>query len=61
MAFRAAHLDGLGVGVDFFKNPVDFLHLEVDDVIHDALRLGHMLSEQVEIKLSFRGEGVLHI
>ncbi len=50
----------LGVAVDFFEDKVDFLHLQVDDVVHDALGAAHVVAQQPEVELSLRREGVLY-
>jgi len=54
-------LGGLGVFLDLGDDGVDLLHLQVDDVVQDALGLAHMLAEQVEVELSLRGEGVADV
>ena len=57
----ALHLVGLGVGLDFLDNLVDFLHFEVDDVVHDSLGQHHMLVEEVEIEIGLRRERINYI
>ena len=55
------HLGTFRVGVNLGENRVDFLHFQVDDIVHDALCLGDMLPKQVKVKLSLRGKRIFHI
>ena len=52
--FGAFHLFRLGVGIDFLEYEIYFLHLEVDYVIKEALRLGSNFCELVEIEAGLR-------
>ena len=60
VAFGAFHFLGLGVEVDFLENGVDFLHLEVDDVVEQSLRLGCDFGEFFEIELGLGCEGIFN-
>ena len=59
--FGSLHLTSLGIALDFVDDSLDFLHLEVDDVIHHALGIAHMLAELVEVKVSILREGLFDI
>ena len=56
--FGVLHLVGLGIILDFLDDGVDLLHLEVDDVVHDALGLAYVSREQSEVKLGILSERV---
>ncbi len=61
VAFGAFYFFCLRIFVDFLEYGVDLFHLKIDDVVHDALCLGHMFAKQIEIEFSIVGEGILHI
>ncbi len=43
--FRLFHFPRFRIGLYFFYDAVDFLHFEVDDVVHDALGLADVHAE----------------
>ena len=72
--FEALHLDiqpqvvlhlldfvALGVGLYLLEYLLHLLQLEVNQVVHQALPLGHMLAEQFEVEARLRREGVLDV
>ena len=61
VALGRLHFLGLGVAVNLFENQVNLLHLEVDDVVHDALGFADMLLEQFKIEFGLWCEGILYI
>ena len=73
-AFEAFHLDvepevalhaldvvAFGVAVDFGEDFVDLFKFEVDEVVHEALCLGDVVAEFIEIERGFGSEGVVDI
>ncbi len=61
MAFGTFYLKSFRIGVDFIKDKVDFLHFEIDDIVHYPLRLTHVGFKLLEIEFRLRREWVLHI
>ena len=59
--FRLFHLVVLRVALDFLDDGIDFLLLQVDDVVHEALGEGHVFAELVEVEESLGREGVFHV
>ena len=47
----------LGVGFYLGDDHVDFLHFQVDDVVHDALRVAHVAAVEVEVEFGLGVKG----
>ena len=54
-------LIALGIVLDFIHNLVYLLHLQVYDVVHDALGGAGVTTEEVEVETGFGGKGIDHI
>ena len=61
MILGGLHLIALRVALDLLQDEVNLLHLEVDDVIHDALGKLHMLLELVEIEFRLSGKRMIDV
>ena len=60
-ALGALHFVVFGVRIYLLLDALDFLQLQVNDVVHNTLRQGHMLLEEFKVEISVRLERVHHV
>ena len=61
MQLGALDFGRLRVGLNLLDDGVDLLHLQVDDVVHDALCLGGVLAQEPEVERCVVGERVADV
>ena len=61
VALRLLDFIALGVTLNLLLNLGDLFHLEVDDVVHNALCFRHVVAEEVEVEGGLGSKRILHI
>ena len=61
MTFGLFNFHRFGIRVYLFKYLFNLFSFEIDDIIHDALCILHMFTEQIEIEMSFAGKRIHYI
>ena len=61
LVFHVFQIAGFRVFFNFFDDAVNFFHLHVDDIVHDALGQLGMFRKFFKVETRFRGEGLFNV